>query len=112
MKGKMKRLLCTLLAFAMCVSLLPSVTFAAEPPAPALSFDFGAAGYAGVAGQTGTAEIAYETLETFGDPSGEANPTWSKADAPQWVIDGHAYAINVCLTTDQGSGEKQPNALY
>ena len=112
MKEKMKRLLCTLLAFAMCVSLLPSVTFAAEPPTPALSFDFSAAGYAGVAGQTGTSEIAYATLDTFGDPAEEKNPTWSKNSVPQWVVDGHSRATDMCLTAGESSGTKKANAFY
>ena len=111
MKGKMKRLLGALLSVAVCVSLFPSVTFAVEPTTPVISFDFGAAGYTGVAGQTGTSEIGYETLKIFGDPEGEINPTWSKADAPQWVVDGHARATNIALTTVE-SGNKQANALY
>ena len=113
----MKKLFSIILITVMVISLAPGV-FADGTSATdgsnlvrAYNFDFGAAGYTGVAGQTGTSEIGYETLKTFGDPEGEINPTWSKAYAPQWVVDGHARATNIALTTVE-SGNKQANALY
>ncbi len=121
MKRTMKRLICTLLSLAMCVSLLPFVTFAAEPPTPVMSFNFGAAGYAGVAEQTGNQEIDYTALWSFADTKNvaqngavtyTAEPVhWAKSNTDPWVVDGHSYIRDTFLTTDTVTGKKQPNAL-
>ncbi len=110
-KLSFKRSLSLILALAMMLSLLPTMSFAAET-GDGVHFNFGAKGYGA------TAEIDMDTLKTYGDtsatPDVSDNLTWASVNTDPWVVDGHYRAQSgyPALTHDAVSAAtKMPNAL-
>ena len=110
-KLSLKRSLSVLLALAMMLSLLPSMSVAADT-GDGVHFNFGAKAYGA------SSEIDMDTLKTYGDTSATIDAssglTWANADGDAWVVDGHYRAQSgyPALTHDSVStATKTPNAL-
>ena len=107
----MKRFLSLILAFAMCISMLPVVSADEGEVGDGMHFVFGAAGY------ESETEIDSATLKTYGDSSANidasGNLTWANTAGDSWVVDGHYRALSSpALTANTADGNKKPNALY
>ena len=107
----MKRFLSLILAFAMCISMLPVVSADEGEVGDGMYFVFGVAGY------ESETEIDSATLKTYGDTSANidasGNLTWANTAGDSWVVDGHYRALSSpALTANTADGNKKPNALY